>query len=112
MDNVEKYSQLVKKILRGHAEQWNHASIEAQLVFDDEQRSYQFMLLGWEGYRRTHAIITHVRIRNNKVYVEWDGTEEEESITTALLEAGVPYNDIVLAFYSPEKRKYTEFAVA
>ena len=36
----------------------------------------------------------------------------EEGIATALLAAGVPKEDIVLAFHSPEKRKYTEFAIA
>jgi hypothetical protein len=29
-----------------------------------------------------------------------------------LLEAGVPKEDIVLAFHEPEMRQYTEFAVA
>jgi hypothetical protein len=29
-----------------------------------------------------------------------------------LLEAGVPKSDIVLAFHSPSKRKFTDFALA
>lgn len=112
MDKVSHYSQLVKSILVQQAERWNHDSIEAQLIFDNERGSYQLMLLGWEGYRRTYSSITHVRIRNEKCYIEWDGTEEEESMTTALLAAGVPNQDIVLAFFSPSKRKMTEFATA
>ncbi len=112
MDKVTKYSELVKRILEDQASQWQHDDIEAQLIFDDERRTYQLMLLGWEGYRRTYTSVVHVRIRNQKCYIEWDGTHEEESMTTALLEASVPHDDIVLAFYSPKKRRLTEFAVA
>lgn len=112
MDKVTHYSQLVKSFLIEQAEKWHHDSIEAQLIFDDERHSYQLMLLGWEGYRRTYSSITHVRIRNEKCYIEWDGVEEDESVATALLDAGVPKNDIVLAFFSPRKRRLTEFAIA
>ena len=112
MDKVVRYSDLVKSILTRQADQWQHDDIEAQLSFDDERRSYQLMLLGWEEYRRTYSSIMHVRIRNNKCYIEWDGTREEASMVTALLSASVPKSDIVLAFHSPRKRKLTEFAVA
>ncbi len=35
----------------------------------------------------------------------------EDGVAAYLLEKGVPKADIVPAFYSPEKRKSTEFAV-
>ena len=47
--------------------------------------------------------------------IEWGLIEEdwtEEGIATDLLEAGVPHEDIVLAFHPPEKRPLTDFAVA
>ena len=34
----------------------------------------------------------------------------EEGIATDLLEAGVPKEDIVLAFQPPDVRRFTEFA--
>ena len=46
----------------------------------------------------------------DRCYIEWDGVEEDESMVTRLLAADVPNDDIVLAFYSPAKRKLTEFA--
>lgn len=112
MDKISRYAQFVKDILTRHAERWTNDAIEAQLIFDDERHSYQMMLIGWENRWRTYSSITHVRIRNEKCYIEWDGTEEEESMATHLLAAGVPHDDIVLAFYSPTKRKFTEFAAA
>jgi hypothetical protein len=56
------------------------------------------------------TIHIHVRIKNNKIYIEEDWTEE--GIATELLREGVPKEDIVLAFHDPETRKFTEFAVA
>jgi len=49
-------------------------------------------------------------LHNNKIYIEEDLTED--GIATNLLVAGVPREDIVLAFHPPEMRPYTEFAVA
>jgi hypothetical protein len=52
----------------------------------------------------------YVRLRDGKFWVEEDWTEE--GIATALLTAGVPKEDIVLAFHEPKMRQYTDFAVA
>ena len=56
------------------------------------------------------SISVYVRIKNEKIYIEEDWTEE--GIATELLREGVPKEDIVLAFHDPETRKLTEFAVA
>jgi hypothetical protein len=43
----------------------------------------------------------------------WDFSKKfSHGIATDLLEAGVPKEDIVLTFHSPEMRPLTEFAVA
>ncbi|MDJ0547721.1 MAG: element excision factor XisI family protein, partial [Microcystis sp. M49637_WE12] len=52
----------------------------------------------------------HIRIKNERVYIEQDWTEI--GITSQLLEAGIPKEDIVLAFHDPASRKLTEFAIA
>ncbi|MGK7943847.1 MAG: element excision factor XisI family protein, partial [Microcystaceae cyanobacterium] len=43
-------------------------------------------------------------------WIEEDWTEE--GIATELVREGVPKEDIVLAFYDPDARKFTEFASA
>ena len=111
MGNLDKYADLVKDILIKDAQfKPSHGEIEPLLVFDDERHSYQLMYIGWDGYRRVHAPILHIRLRNNKIWIEHDGTEA--GIATELLAAGVPNQDIVLAFHSEFKRQYTDFAVA
>jgi hypothetical protein len=56
-----------------------------------------------------YATIVHIDIRNGKIWVQYDGTEE--GMANRLLELGVPRDDIVLAFHPPYKRQYTNFAV-
>jgi len=45
-----------------------------------------------------------------KIWIERDGTEE--GVAEEFIRAGGPREDIVLAFYRPERRRITEFAVA
>ncbi|MEM7128412.1 MAG: element excision factor XisI family protein [Chloroflexota bacterium] len=60
--------------------------------------------------KRVWNTTLYVRIKDGKFWIEIDWTEE--GIATDLLEAGVPNQDIVLAFHHPSIRKHTEFAVA
>ena len=111
MDKLDQYATLIKNILTEDARfKPSHGDIEPFLAFDDQRHSYQLIYIGWDGYRRVHAPILHLRLRNNKIWIEYDGTEE--GVATALLEAGIPNQDIVLAFYAESKRQYTEFAVS
>lgn len=111
MEKLERHSQVVKQVLTENARfAPSHGHIEPTLVFDDEHRSYQLMYLGWDGPRRVHTTLIHIRLRDDKVWIEADGTEE--GVALSLQERGVAKDDIVLAFYSESKRKYTEFAVA
>jgi hypothetical protein len=68
------------------------------------------MFIGWDRNRRVHTSIIHMRLRNDKIWIEWDGTEE--GVAMALVAAGVPKEEIVLAFHSEADRPYTEFAIA
>jgi hypothetical protein len=50
----------------------------------------------------------YVRIRDHKFWIEEDLTED--GIANDLVQAGVPPEDIVLAFHEPKMRQYTDFA--
>ncbi len=50
-----------------------------------------------------------MEIKDGKIWIERDGTEI--GVANELVEAGVPKQDIVLAFRAPYKRKFTEFPV-
>lgn len=52
----------------------------------------------------------HIDIRDGKVWIQHDGTEE--GVAEELAKAGILRDRIVLAFKPPEIRPYTEFAAA
>ena len=111
MDTLDKYRQIIRKIITEYAQiAYAYGEIERQTVFDYESDHYLLMLVGWEEIRQVHGCLIHVDIINNKIWIHRDGTEE--GIASELLKAGIPKDRIVLAFRSPEMRQHTEFAVA
>lgn len=113
MDKLTKYQNAIKSILLEYekiSSQVIDPDIDEVLMFDDERSQYLWFNIGWKKSRRIKSISVYARIKNDKIYVEEDWTEE--GITTDLLAQGIPKEDIVLAFHDPESRKYTEFAIA
>ena len=66
--------------------------------------------MGWQGYKRIYACTLHFDIINGKIWIQNDQTEE--GIANSLIELGIPKSEIVLGYFSPQKRADTEFAVA
>ena len=113
MDKMIGYRELVKgHLLRVEAlaKQQPTPGIDTLCVFDDARSSYLLLVTGWTKHHRVRGATLFVRLKDEKIWVEEDWTEE--GIVAELVKAGVPKEDIVLAFHSPEKRPYTEFAVA
>ena len=112
MDKVTGYRELLKGLLHEYERLYKlkpRPGVESFVVFDDVHDSYMLVRLGWEANRRISQVILHVRLRDGKFWIEEEWTEE--GIANELLQAGVPREDIVLAFHPPEVRPNTEFAV-
>lgn len=112
MDGLTCYRQLIKRYLMEHARlMWEQPveGLETFCILDEQMDQYLLLTVGWERGRRNNYTTLHVRIKDGKIWVEEDCTEE--SIAAELVEAGVPKSDIVLAFNPPEMRHLTEFAV-
>ncbi len=111
VDTVETYRQIIQQVLTEYAQiPFAYGDIEAQTVFDCQSDRYLLMLVGRDGKRRIHGCLIHVAIINDKIWIQRDGTEV--GIANELVSRGIPKDQIVLAFYSPEHRQHTEFAVA
>ncbi len=111
MAKIDQYRKLVKEILSEDAKiKPALGEIEPHLVFDDERNSYQLMYIGWDRTGRTHGVVIHIRLRDGKIWIEYDGTKD--GVATHLLDAGVPKENIVLAFHAPYMRQHTGFEVA
>jgi XisI protein len=110
METVSRYRQIITRVLTDLAEASARDDLEVLSLFDTTHDNYLLIDVGWRGVQRIHHIIAHLRIRNGKIWVEADNTDAE--IVQQLLNAGIAKTEIVLAFYSPQKRPLTEFAVA
>lgn len=112
MDRVT-YRQLIMDLLRRHTDLIKQASgtdLHIHCIFDETHDRYMLFKTGWRGKEHIHRVFLYIYLRNDKIWIEEDWTED--GLATELLKAGVPHNNIVLGFRHPELRSLTEFAVA
>ena len=113
MDKLERYRCLIRQFLSA-SPYYQHGSaspgVDTLLLIDEAHDNYLLMDIGWQEQSRVNRTILHIRIKNGKIWIEEDWTEE--GITEEFLKAGVPKEDIVLAFHPPNLRSCTEFAIA
>jgi len=112
MDKTTRYRRLIKSLLTKYAELVSRQpdlKVEPRLIFDEERDEYLWLQTGWSNNHRVHGATIHIKLKDGKIWIEQDWTED--GIATDLLKAGVPNSDIVLAFYDPEVRSMSEFAV-
>lgn len=83
---------------------------EVDCVFDERRDHYLLLKYGWPRGKHAHYTKLHVRLRGGKIWIEEDLTED--GLASELVAAGVPKDDIVLAFHAPEMRLLTDYAVA
>jgi len=102
---------LSKKVLKDYADfLGNDEDVQVELVFDKEWDRYLLVEAGWQDGYRIYGTLLHIDIIDNKLWIQHDGTEE--GIAVELVAAGIPKEQVVLAFRTVEQRKHTEFAVS
>lgn len=118
MDTIDMYRKIIKNTLSKYVHtRYAYGDIHNQTIFDESDEHYLVMSLGWQPapamrntLKRVHGALIHVDIIDGKIWIQRDGTEQ--GIASELVAAGIPQNQIVLGFYTPDVRPYTEFAVA
>lgn len=110
MDTLTQYRSIVQSILRSFTQlQYVNGAICNETLFDIPTDRYAVISVGWEGQKRIHSCLLHLDIIDGKIWIQWDGTED--GIAHDLIRAGIPKQDIVLAFHPENIRPYTEYAV-
>ncbi|MTJ17756.1 hypothetical protein FJR09_04430 [Dolichospermum sp. UHCC 0406] len=102
------YPELVQQVLATHTDGHCSEGTEIELIFDIQRNRYLVIHIGWEGENRTYGTMIHVDIKDGKIWIQRDLTEE--GVANELVELGVPKSDIVLAFRAPHIRQFTDFA--
>ena len=111
MDKIIQYRQIIRETLLAHSKiKPAYGEIEMEVLFDQERDRYQILRAGWLQKSRVYGILIHIDLKDNKVWIQYDGTEV--GVANELLERGIPREDIVLAYHSPFMRQYDGFAVS
>jgi XisI protein len=113
MDKLENYRTVIRAIVKEIAEMTpSDKNSETQLVMDEVGGHYILFSIGWQDILREYLPFVHIDLKpDGKVWIQHDGTDLK--IALMLADRGVPKQDIVLAFHSPNRRKLLpEFAVS
>lgn len=109
MDKLEKYRQIICQTLTPYVNiTYSNVPIHNRAAFDKQNDQYLIISEGWNKSEHLHSCLIHLEIVDDKVWIQCDNTED--GIANDLVTAGIPKNDIVLAFHPPELRQYTDFA--
>jgi hypothetical protein len=110
MDKLAQYRSYIREVLDDYGQyRPSYGEIEVEKISDTRNDHYQLVTIGWNGNERIHGTLLHIDIKGGKIWIQHDGTEE--GIANRLVERGVPKTDIVLAFHTPFRRQFTDFAV-
>jgi hypothetical protein len=113
MDKVLKYQKILKDVLQAYAiddtsKTHKPDDMQIRLIFDTESNHYQVLYTGWRQYQQTFSVLFHFDIIDEKIWVQRNISDYD--IVGDIENAGVPKSDIILAFYAPEMRPFTEYA--
>ncbi len=109
MDRIENYRFILKKVLNNYAKLNNNEQIKAIIIISQDNNQFLLFHEGWEGKKHIHNCLFHGEIKNDKIWIYFDGFED--TITEAIINEGIPQDKIVLAFHPVYIREKTEFAV-
>ncbi len=109
MDKLERYRGYVLEIINKYGSyQPSYGDVEIQMVCDEKNNHYQVVNVGWHNNKRIYGCSLHIDIKNNKIWIQHNGTER--SIANELMELGVEKEDIVLGFHTLHMRQFSEYA--
>ena len=111
MDRVNEYREAIKRLLRERerlACSTLLPGLKVTCLFDDVSGQYALLTIGWMQGERVCGATLLLRIKGNQIWVEAD--ETDAPIAEDLVQEGIPHQDIVLGFLSPEMRIHTAFS--
>ena len=78
MDKLVKYRQLIQQMLTDYAQyKPAHGEIDVETIFDTERDHYQVINVGWDRNKYVYGCAIDIDIKNGKIWLQWNSTEEE-----------------------------------
>jgi XisI protein len=110
MDRLTRYRQIARNVIEEYSRhKVSHGDIQTEPVIDPVRDHYEVIHTGWDRGLRVHGTIVHLDIIDGKFWVQYDGTDRP--VVDELEAAGVPKEDIVLAWHPSDVRPHTGYAV-
>jgi XisI protein len=110
MDRLSDYRRIIRQVLAEYARcKPANGEIETELVVDAAEDHFELLHVGWDGAQRIHGPVIHIDLIGDKVWIQYDGTNRP--VADELMAAGIPQQDIVLAWQPRELRHHTGFAI-
>jgi hypothetical protein len=109
MDQVNKFQKCILEVLRNHSHSSSCGESEIQHVIDVKNNHYLLVHAGWNRKIRQYGCIIHMDIKNDKIWIQHDGTEI--GVANELVEMGISKDNIVLGYQHTNRRKYSGFAI-
>ncbi len=84
MEKIEKYREYVQIMLPDYAESKTSYNpdneLEMQTIFDTVRDHYQLIYVGWDKRKRVYGSVMHLDIKNSKIWIQWNGTEDDIAV--------------------------------
>jgi hypothetical protein len=113
MDKRQQYIDSITSVLEDYYHKLSQnpsAGVREQLSFDLQRGHFQILSIGWQQNQFIFAIIMHIDIIGDKIWIQQNNTEV--MLADELIQKGISKSDIVLGFQPPSVRPHTGFAVA
>ena len=112
MDKLTRYRGAVRHCLLDWYAYLNRATPrldDIDCLIDEERDNYMITFTGWRDGKRHRQDYIFVRIREGKIWVEED--RSDDPVAEELLRLGVPMEDIVLGLLPPDVRHHSGYGV-
>ena len=111
MDLLEWYPEIISTVLRNLVKVSNQG-VGGKLTdfFLTDDCRFVWMTVGWQGKSRVCGVVVCVWLRDGKVWIEADMTED--GVAEMLIEAGIAREDVILGFDCEEGRPLGDRLIA
>lgn len=105
MDKTLKFELVIIEFLEAYAKGYEDSpdELDTQVIVDNRGRHYQLLRIGWSDKKFIHFCVFHFDIKDDKIWVQVN--ETEELIVDELARRGISPEDVELGFQPEYLRK-------